>query len=49
MVARMETRLQAFAAEGGAIMMTSHQAVGVANQRLDLSEYLTLPDYDFDY
>jgi len=39
MVARMQQRLQAFAAAGGAIVMTSHQAVGVANQMLDLSEY----------
>ncbi len=47
MVARMEQRLQDFAAAGGSILMTSHQAVGVANQVLDLSEYLDLLDYDF--
>ena len=46
MVARMEQRLQSFAVAGGSILMTSHQAVGVANQVLDLSEYLELPDYD---
>ncbi len=45
MVARMEERLQTFAAAGGSILMTSHQAVGVANQVLDLSEYLDLPEY----
>ncbi|MGM8870979.1 heme ABC exporter ATP-binding protein CcmA [Psychrobacter sp. 2Y5] len=54
MVARMQQRLQAFAAAGGAIVMTSHQAVGVANQMLDLSEYdlsdtdITEPDWS-DY
>jgi len=54
MVARMQQRLQAFAAAGGAIVMTSHQAVGVANQVLDLSEYdlldidITEPDWS-DY
>lgn len=47
MVARMEARLQAFAAEGGAILMTSHQAVGVASQKLDLSEYLNFLEDDF--
>ena len=40
MVARMEDRLRDFAHEGGAILMTSHQAVGVANQVLDLSDYI---------
>ena len=45
MVARMKERLQAFAAAGGSILMTSHQAVGVANQVLDLSEYLDMPEY----
>ena len=40
MVARMEDRLRDFAYEGGAILMTSHQAVGVANQVLDLSDYI---------
>ena len=40
MVARMEDRLREFAHEGGAILMTSHQAVGVANQVLDLSDYM---------
>ena len=39
MVARMERRLRDFAHAGGAILTTSHQAVGVANQVLDLSEY----------
>ena len=40
MVARMEDRLREFAMAGGAILMTSHQAVGVANQVLDLSGYM---------
>ncbi len=40
MVARMEYRLREFATAGGAILMTSHQAVGVANQVLDLSDYM---------
>ena len=40
MIARMEDRLREFATAGGAILMTSHQAVGVANQVLDLSDYM---------
>lgn len=40
MVARMESRLCDFAALGGSILMTSHQSVGVADQELDLSEYM---------
>ncbi|MCG3880025.1 heme ABC exporter ATP-binding protein CcmA [Psychrobacter sp. Ps6] len=40
MVARMEARLCDFAQAGGSILMTSHQAVGVANQMLDLSDYM---------
>jgi len=40
MVARMEDRLREFAHTGGTILMTSHQAVGVANQVLDLSDYM---------
>ena len=40
MVARMEDRLRDFADTGGSIVMTSHQAVGVANQVLDLSDYM---------
>ncbi|MGP4734591.1 MULTISPECIES: heme ABC exporter ATP-binding protein CcmA [unclassified Psychrobacter] len=40
MVARMEERLCDFAQAGGSILMTSHQAVGVANQVLDLSNYM---------
>lgn len=40
MVARMEDRLRDFANAGGAILMTSHQSVGVANQVLDLTEYI---------
>ena len=41
MVARMENRLTEFAQAGGAIIMTSHQPVTVATQRLDLSEYMS--------
>ena len=40
MVARMEDRLCEFSNAGGSILMTSHQAVGVANQVLDLSEFM---------
>ena len=40
MVARMEEKLCDFAHAGGAILMTSHQSVGVANQVLDLTEYI---------
>ena len=40
MVARMEERLCEFAQAGGSILMTSHQAVGVANQVLDLSNHM---------
>ncbi len=40
MVARMDDRFREFATAGGAIFMTSHQAVGVANQVLDLSDYM---------
>ncbi|MGP9556146.1 heme ABC exporter ATP-binding protein CcmA [Psychrobacter sp. AOP7-A1-24] len=40
MVARMEERLCEFTQAGGSILMTSHQAVGVANQVLDLSDYM---------
>lgn len=40
MVARMETRLREFASTGGAIVMTSHQPVGVADQILNLSDYM---------
>ncbi|MEN6669381.1 heme ABC exporter ATP-binding protein CcmA [Psychrobacter sp. B38] len=40
MVARMEDKLRDFANAGGAILMTSHQSVGVANQVLDLTEHM---------
>ena len=40
MVARMEALLHRFAAAGGAILMTSHQSVGVANRVLDLTTYM---------
>lgn len=51
MVARLQQRLQEFVNSGGAVLMTSHQTVGVANKSLNLSDYL--PTYsqegDFDY
>ena len=40
MVARMEQRFHDFVTQGGAILMTSHQPVAVANQHLDLSHYM---------
>lgn len=40
MIARMEVRLREFANGGGAIIMTSHQPVAVADQVLDLSDYM---------
>ena len=40
MVARMESRLRDFANAGGAIIMTSHQPVNVADLVLDLSDYM---------
>lgn len=40
MVAKLEQRLQTFSEQGGAVLMTSHQALSVANKQLDLSEYL---------
>lgn len=51
MVARLQQRLQEFVNSGGAVLMTSHQTVEVANKSLNLSDYL--PAYsqecDFDY
>lgn len=46
MVAKLQNRLQAFVADGGAVLMTSHQAVSVADVVLDLdklnfNEYLS--------
>ena len=46
MVARLQQRLQDFANSGGAVLMTSHQPVEVANKSLNLSDYL--PDYSSD-
>lgn len=40
MVARMEDKLRAFTQAGGAVLMTSHQPVAVADQVLDLSDYM---------
>ena len=40
MVAQLSERIKAFAASGGAVLMTSHQPVTVADKVLDLSDYL---------
>ncbi|MFW2178243.1 MULTISPECIES: heme ABC exporter ATP-binding protein CcmA [unclassified Moraxella] len=40
MIAKIETLLQDFANRGGAVLLTSHQAVGVANKQLDLTDYM---------
>lgn len=40
MVAKMEAQILAFSKAGGAVLMTSHQAVKVANRHLDLSEFM---------
>lgn len=40
MVAKLSQRLTAFVRAGGAVLMTSHQPVTVADQQLDLSQYL---------
>lgn len=40
MVAKIEAILQGFASRGGAVLMTSHQAVAVANKQLDLTQYM---------
>lgn len=39
MITRLETRIRTFAQAGGAVLMTSHQAIQGANIRLDLTEY----------
>ncbi len=40
MVAKMEAQISAFSKAGGAVLMTSHQPVKVANCHLDLSEFM---------
>lgn len=40
MIAKVETMLQDFARQGGTVLMTSHQAVAVANKTLDLTEFM---------
>lgn len=40
MVANLQQRLQSFSEQGGAVLMTSHQPLSVANKKLDLSEYM---------
>ena len=39
MAAQVEARLFAFAQAGGAVLVTSHQALAVANARVDLMDY----------
>ncbi|VEG13108.1 Cytochrome c biogenesis ATP-binding export protein CcmA [Moraxella cuniculi] len=39
MVDLLERQIATFAAAGGAVLMTSHQAINVANCQLDLAEY----------
>lgn len=40
MIAKIESLLQDFANQGGTVLMTSHQAVAVANKTLDLTEFM---------
>ena len=40
MVAKIERILQQFANAGGAVLLTSHQALAVANRQLDLTSYM---------
>lgn len=40
MIAKMEQMMQDFASQGGAVLLTSHQNVAVANKFLDLTDYM---------
>ena len=40
MIAKIESIMQQFAHDGGAVLMTSHQTVAVANKHLDLTLYM---------
>lgn len=40
MIAKVEAIVQDFARQGGTVLMTSHQAVTVANRLLDLTEFM---------
>ena len=40
MIAKVEKLMQTFAQRGGAVLMTSHQSVAVANKHLDLTLYM---------
>lgn len=40
MIAKIESLLQDFANQGGTVLMTSHQAVAVANKTLDLTAFM---------
>lgn len=40
MIGKIENLMQAFVQRGGAVLMTSHQSVAVANKHLDLTLYM---------
>lgn len=40
MIAKIEQIMQTFAQQGGAVLLTSHQPVDVANKTLDLTHYM---------
>ena len=40
MIAKIEHVMQTFVQRGGAVLMTSHQTVAVANKQLDLTLYM---------
>lgn len=40
MIGKIETLLQDFTNQGGTVLMTSHQAVAVANKTLDLTDFM---------
>ena len=40
MIAKIEHLMQTFVQRGGAVLMTSHQTVAVANKQLDLTLYM---------
>ncbi len=45
MVAKLQQRIEQFAALGGSVLMTSHQAVAIATTQLNLSDYLADDGY----
>lgn len=46
MVSRLSERIQAFAEAGGAVLLTSHQPMAIANQRLELAQFVGEATYD---